>query len=465
MSQWSVRRVLLDSGILASGLCCACSRPHLEPVLLSGMNNLDAEVLQLIETKVAAVRAAPSDAEAQADLGLVYEANDLWEASERSYANAQALDGSKPIWIFHRALDLRHSGQHEAALELLHEAARRLPDNPAVHQRLGQWLLEAGDSEAARAAFERALALRPEQPGFLTGLAYVELAREHWREALALAKRALRSAPGYRPALFAEGQALQRLGRDEEAKVPLAAGLDAKVIWYPDELSRDFEAYRIGSLALAGQASSALDEGNFARALELFEKLVQRKPQDPDLLRGLGGSLTEVGQLERAEEVLNKALALAPQSHAVHLELSNLYLRQDRLADARREAERAVELGGTLGRTHHQLGAVLLQQQDLEGACREFEAAVALDVHDLRIFLELTSTSSKLGQVDKARSWCRRALELDPNSVPARGLQGLLAIAARDFDEAQAALKVLEQVAPRDSRTGLLRSELQKARR
>ncbi len=464
MAQRSMRRALLDVCALALGLCGACSKPRLDPVLASGTNTLDAEVLQLIESKVAAVRAAPSDAQAHADLALVYEANELFDASAQSYAQALVLDPSRTIWLFHRALDLRGSGKREAALELLREVAGRMPDSPAVQQRLGQWLLDTGDADGARAAFERALALRPEQPGFLTGLAYVELAREHWREALALARRALKGAPRYRPARFAEGQALQGLGRSEDAKAPLAAGVDAKVLWYPDELSHDFEAYRIGTVALSSQASSSLQEGDFARALELYDTLVRRKPEDPDLLRSLGGCLTEVGQLERAQEVLDKALALAPQSYAVHLERSNLLMRQNRIADARLEAERAVELGGSLGRTHHQLGAVLLQQQDFEGARRELEAAVALDVYDARIFLELTNATSKLGQLEPARRWCRRALELEPNSVPGRGLQGLLAIAAQDFEEARSALGVLERVAPGDSRTGLLRSELQKAR-
>jgi hypothetical protein len=51
-----------------------------------------------------------------------------------------------------------------------------------VQQRLGQWLLERGDSAGAAAAFQKALACRPDQPECLTGLAGVELQREHWME-------------------------------------------------------------------------------------------------------------------------------------------------------------------------------------------------------------------------------------------------------------------------------------------
>jgi protein O-GlcNAc transferase len=456
-----MRRALLAFPVLL----CACSKPALAPAVVTETRALDAEVLQLVESRVAAVRAAPSDARAHADLGLVYEANGLWDAAEQSFAHALALDDRHTIWLYHRALALREGGQSEAALGALREAARQLPKDPAVQQRLGQWLLDGGDAEGARAAFLKALASRPDQPEFLTGLAGVELAREHWNEALTLAKRAIRGASGYRPARYAAGQALQRLGRTEEAKGQLAAGLNAQVAWCPDELARDCQAYRLTTSALSEEAASAAAEGNCSRAAELYEKLVGRKPEDADLLNNLGAQLIEVDRLERAGEVLHKALALAPQSFAVHLNLSELCLRQKKLPEARSEAARAVELGGTLGRTHFKLARTLVLLNDLEGGYAELEKAVALDARDASMFVALADLAARLGRREQARGWCRKVLELDSNSVSGRGLQGLLALGAGDLDEARAALAVLEKFAPQDERTVLLRSELEQAGR
>jgi tetratricopeptide (TPR) repeat protein len=460
-----MRRGILAPALLAAGLCCACAKPAREPALLPPNLAIDAEVLELVAQKVALVRAAPADARAHADLGLAYEANLLWDAADRSFANALALDDSKPIWMLHRAIAQREAGQLEPSLQLMREAARRAPGDPAVQQHLGQWLLEVGDPEGARAAFERALAAKPDQPGFLTGLACVELAHERWNEALTLAKRALKGAPGYGPALFAQGQALQGLGRLDEAKGPLAAGLNSKVKWYPEELTRDFQSYRRATSTLAAEAGAASAAGDPARAVELYEQLLLRKPEDPNLLGNLGGSLVELGRLERAADVLAKALALAPDSFGVQLNLSELYLRQQRLPEALRAATRAVELGAQDGRAHHQLGRVLVLQQDLEGGARELEAAVALDVRDVRIYLELTATASRRGRLEEARGWCRKALALDPNSLPGRESQGSLALSAGDLDEARAALAALQRIAPQDPRTSALRARLQKGGR
>jgi len=445
---------------LAGGLAPACAKPAREPTLLGETRELDAEVLELIERKVAAVRAAPSDGRAHADLALVYEANGLWDASEQSFQKALELDDSKPLWRYHRALALREGGQSEAALAELHAAAEELPRDAGVQQRLGQWLLDGGDAEGASAAFLRALAARPDQPEFLTGLAGIEIARGRFQDALALAKRALKNAPAYRPALYVQGQALAGLGRGEEAKPYLAAGLNAKVTWCPDALTREYLGYRLTTSSLSEEASAAVAEGNYSRAVELFEKLVLRRPEDADMLNNLGANLIELGRLERAAEVLARSLAIAPESFAVHLNLGELYLRQQKLAEARREAARAVELGGTVGRTHFQLARVLMLQKDLEGAHRELKAAIALDARDPRMFLALADTSVRLGRSDEGRGWVRKALELDGNSLQGRLMQGLLAFAAGDVDEARAALAVLEKVAPQDARTTALRDQL-----
>ena len=459
----SMRRVLIALTLLLSCLPCACRKPSFEPAVLSETRELDAEVLQLIEQKVAAVRAAPGDARAHADLGLVYEANGLWDASEQSFGHALAIEPSNSIWLYHRALALREGGQSAAALAALRSAAEQRPKDAAVQQRLGQWLLDGGDADGAHAAFSKALECRPDQPEFLTGLAGVEIARGRWSEAFALAKRALKGNPGYAPGHFVAGQALQGLGRSEEAKPQLAAGLNAKVNWCQDELSRDFDSYQLTTNALATGAASANVQGNYARAVELYEKLAQRKPEDADMQNNLGANLIELGRLDRAAEVLGKALALAPQSFAVHLNLSELYLRQKLLPEARDAAQKAVDRGGTVGRTHYQLAKVFAAQNDQDGRYRELKAAAALDARDTRLLFDLGDTCWRLGRLEEARAFARKGLELEPNSLAGRLMQGVFAQQASDFDEARAALAVRERLAPQDQKTVALREQLQKS--
>jgi len=455
-----MRRVLPALFVLVA----ACGKPPIDPVVLPESRELEAEVRQLIESKVAAVRAAPSDAQTHGALGLAYEANGLWDAAEQSFAHALKLDDSKTIWLYHRALALQEGGQADAALLALREAARERPDDPAVQQRLGHWLLDRGELEGAGAAFLKALALRPDQSDFLAGLAGVELARQRWNEALKLAQRAMKT-PGSRQSALNAGRALEGLGRTREAKPLLEAGKDAQPIWYPDELDQEYFSYRLTTGALVEDAAFATAQGNVSRAIELNEKLARRNPQDSDALNHLGANLIEAGRYERAAEVLAQALALAPQSHSVHLNLCTLYTKQDKLPEARAAAQRAVAVGGDLASTHYQLARVLALQKDLEGSYQELKAAIALDDRDPRMYLSMAGTSAQLSRLDEARIWCRKALEFDPYSVPARRLQGGLALLAGDLDEASGALAILTRVAPQDERTVSLREALKQAGR
>lgn len=456
-----MRRAPLACLILACSFSGSCSRPPaFEPVQLSEARSLDAEVLREIQTRIAAVRAAPSDARAHALLGVVYEANGVWDAAEQSYAHALAIQPGEALWQFHRALALREGGRSAEALAALRESAARLEREPGVQQRLGQWLLEGGELEGARQAFERALSARPDRSECLTGLAGVELARERWDAALALAQRAQRVDPGYRPAYYAAGQALLGLKRDAEAKTCLATGLNARVRWIEDPLSAELARARLASSALLDDAVAAESSGNRARAAELYELLSRRKPDDADLANNLGANLLELGRLERAAEVLNQALALAPGSFPVHLNLSDLHVRRQELAQARQEADKAVELGGTVGRTHYQRALVLALQKDIEGSYREMRTAIDLDARNPDAFVALSELCMRLQRYEEARGWVRRAVELNPALVPARFNQGLLAVRAGDAVEARLALAALEKLAPGHERTSKLRDAL-----
>src|SRR5262249_39835827 len=59
---------------------------------------------------------------------------------------------------------LAANGRTEESDQLFHEAEQICPDEADVHERKGRALLYAGRKEAALAAFERSLQLRPQNP-------------------------------------------------------------------------------------------------------------------------------------------------------------------------------------------------------------------------------------------------------------------------------------------------------------
>ena len=112
---------------------------------------------------------------------------------------------------------LYESGRYEEALAAYDRALALRPDDPTAHMNRGVALEDLGRHEEALAAHDRALALRPDYPNahMNRGAALGELGR--YEEALAASDRALALEPELPEAHNNRGIALRNLGRHEEA--------------------------------------------------------------------------------------------------------------------------------------------------------------------------------------------------------------------------------------------------------
>lgn len=441
----------------------ACQKaPDLPPVVLSEPRGLDAEVLELIAKKVAAVSAAPADASAHASLGLVYEANGIWDLGAASFAQAAQLDSKQALYRYHEALCLREAGETDKALATMRAAAGELVNQPGVQQRMGQWLLDLGELDAAKSAFERALARMPDQSDVLAGLASIEVEQQRWNEAQTLAKRALKVDPSNRVARYAIGMALRGLGREEEARTQLSAGQGAKPRWIEEPLTRELLSYRLTTSGMTEDASAAAAGGNHGRAVELYSQLARRNPGDATLRNNWAASLIELGRFDEAERVLKETLELDSKLFAVHLNLCDLYTRQNRLDQALPYGEQAVALGGDVGRTHLALARVLALKGDYARAYSELERSVQLDARNPQAYIALSETAARLRRFPEARTWCRKVLELEPGHVPTRVNLALLSIQENDLEEAKRQLLECEKQAPELPKVKAIREELKR---
>lgn len=350
----------------------------------------------------------------------------------------------------------------EDSITALREAGRRMEKDVAVQHRLGHVLLEMGELTEARAAFERALRAGPGLPECLAGMAGVEIACENWNEALELARSALAADPSFQFAAYSAGLALVGLGRNQEARDFLAAGMGARKRWLSDPLTQELNAYRLTVSGLMDAAASAVGKGNHAQAALLYEKILARTPADLEALNNLSACLIEMGQFDRAQQHLESTLRRTPESFAAHLNFATLALKRQDLALARAHVDLAVQFGSTVGRTHFMRGYVMILQGELNGAKQELLKTVELDARNAQYFVLLCEITAELDQVEEARGWCRKAIEIDPKLLLARENLCSLALRAGDLAEARAAVAALEELAPSSPRTIALRQQLRK---
>ncbi|MEO1126546.1 MAG: tetratricopeptide repeat protein [Cyanobacteria bacterium J06639_16] len=179
-------------------------------------------------------------------------------------------------------------------------------DQLPIDQKLGL-LLEQGNLfaadqnfEAAIAAYDAALAIKPDNHEALNnkGIALRKLGR--YEEAIASYDAALAIKPDKHDALNSKGIALGKLGRYEEA----IASYDAALAIKPDK----HDALNNKGIALGKL-------GRYEEAIASYDAALAIKPDNHEALNNKGNALGELGRYEEAIAAYDAALAIKPDNH------------------------------------------------------------------------------------------------------------------------------------------------------
>jgi Flp pilus assembly protein TadD len=163
-----------------------------------------------------------------------------------------------------------------------------------------------------------------------------------------------------------------------------------------------------------------LDAGNFPGAA--YEQ------------QAAGAKALVQGKVDEAQLAYCKAVRWDDKNPQTHIDLAQLLLIRKDGAAAAREARRAVELDPSSARAQSLLGDGLVRIGDHEGAKQAWLRAAGVDPNDsvklgalLERNLREAEASLKKKDVSRAERFFRRAIVLDPESLPAsRGLAACL---------------------------------------
>jgi tetratricopeptide (TPR) repeat protein len=238
-----------------------------------------------------------------------------------TFAAVRAIDGGPPAVGVDRGSGEVSDGLLPSAttaqrIEALEIQVDQSPSEPRGYVDLGHaYLVRFGETEdpafypRAERAFETALALAPDDPSAVAGMAQLELSRHRFRRGLALALRARRLNPStaHTDALITDAQV--ELGRYGAAAHTIQRyvnrrpelGSYARVSYFR-ELHGDIDgAVRAMELAAsaAGEDSTdsvfattllgklRADQGDYATAARYFRRVLMLKPGYPDAMLGL----------------------------------------------------------------------------------------------------------------------------------------------------------------------------------
>lgn len=279
---------------------------------------------------------------------------------------------------------------------------------------------------ASLADLERRARARPNDPLLQYWLGRKRAAAEQLEGAVTAYRQATSADPSEVRALVGLGEALRRLGRDEEATGILSTALAR------DPNAADAHA----GLALIeerrGEAPQALEEAQRAvrttpdraagwyalgmihhrleqpgRALPSLRWAARLAPEEARYQQLLGEVLRDLGRLDEAEPPLLKALALAPDYSEAHLSLGQLYAARPppavNLPRASRELERARDLAPREWAPHYHLGRAYLRQRRFADAARELRQVLDLAPDYDPALFDLSRACAGMGRQAQAR--------------------------------------------------------------
>ena len=400
------------------------------PVSVEDMDSMDPEISALVSSVLALVQEDPSSGPAHFELGLVYEANTLYRAAVRSYTNALGLVGDSheryPEWIYRRAVVLEANGDPRAALVDMRKAADRLKNTPVIQVRLGTMLLAQGDVQGAEAAFMQAIAAEAKQPQPIAwpqsrvGLCQVRIVQESWIEPSEVLERIVAEAPGYRHAHYLLGLCYMELGREDDAKAHLQAGVNAWPEYPPDPHQPRLDVYSAGYHRGMMEIENMLMGGQVAPAIAKLTRVLAASPNNHAVLHLLGRAHLMAGNLDQGIETLREAEAAHPQSVDIKIELGTALMNKAVISatsmdvETRRaianeimtKAQDVVSIAPNLGRAHYFMGLVLYSTLDpaapdpqtANSALQSLSAALQLGCSESQLLERLASLYAQTGR-------------------------------------------------------------------
>lgn len=381
---------------------------NLEPGNAVFRNNLASSYLQAgqrskgVAELERVLKIDPHNLTANANLGMLYLAEERYPLAVRSFEAAGGANSTDPVLVMELAAAYFGAGNAEAGLRTAQQASHLAGANPSIHYSLAVILAQAGEYARALEEFQ----VIP--PSDLDAAAHLNL-----------------------------GMTLSKLQRYDEAR-------KAYLEVIREEPSNPDAYLRIGVDAAA--------TGNMATAVDWLTQAHEKAPERTDISAALAEVLIATRNFEAAQSLLGEALRTQPDDPGLQAALGDLYLNQDNFGRAAEAYARVLK--SQPGDIHAQLVLVKcylgLNQGDL--AEKELVAVLAAEPGNAEALALRGRLALAADQQDAALDWIHQALASDPHNRTANEDYATLMLKTGKAEEARVTLVKLTERNPGNPR-------------
>jgi tetratricopeptide (TPR) repeat protein len=307
----------------------------------------------------------------------------------------------QPKHPYSRALRVRVLLAQRKTAEARTELAalqKEYPNAPAVLNLLAAEQLATGQVAGARSAYAKAAAAAPNDLEALTGLVLVDLSAGRIVEARARVDQALKANDKNGDLLILSARVHAAAKEMDLAEEALKKAID-------------LDPARLRSYGML--ATLFISQNRLAEAEVKFQEMIERNPNSVGINTMLGMLYETRGKIADAERQYEKVLALDGSAAVAANNLAYIY------ADSNRNLDVALQLAQTAQRripgepnVTDTLGWVYYRKGMTAAAIRELEAAVKANGKDPLLRYHLGMAYNQAGEIGKARTTLREALQL-----------------------------------------------------
>ncbi len=302
-------------------------------------------------------------------------------------------------------------GRHDVAAENFGKAVALAP-SPLLALRYADALLDSGQLEAARTAYDAAVAMPDAEPAAHYGRGRLAMTAGEMTRARAEFERAVALVPTFGAAHYALAQVQRKGGDLAAARASIARQQQCLACWPmpPDPYVARVAAVRDDAAALLQRGLDLAGRSDDARAIALHEDAVARNP----------------GLLQ------------------AHVNLITLYARTGNLPRAEEHYRAVVARGTQLAEAHHAFGLALLAAKEPARAEPVLRLATEGNPQDAEAHNALGLIQESGGRLAEAEAAYRQAVAANPRVRGLRFNHARVLVTMGRLDEALAQLSQIE---------------------
>ena len=414
-----------------------------------------------------AVEVGPKDRNAHFVLASFYLVNKQFDKAENEYKALADLDKEKPESQVVLADFYSSINRSDEAVKIYQDVLAKSPDYLQGRYRLAEILLMKGDVQTATTQIDEVLKKDKNDRQALLLRARVQMRKQtpdSYKAAIEDLKNVLQQEPNSRAGLYFMAQANYGLGLIDQARA------------FAGDLERNYPDYLPAKLMQVQVTIASGDPKNVVTlSSELLNRLSKTAPDrenSPQLLAELaqrsylarGAAQLQLKNSAAARADFEAARQIAPNDPTVYNNLALVSLQENKLEDALASFENALRVDGTNFVALNGIITQYARAKELDKAHARIDQALASYPNVAWLHFLKGQVYGYQSNAQAAEGEMRRALELDPNYLPAYSSLAALFINAKQEDLAIAEYKKILAIRPDNAAVYTLIGMLEDAR-